>query len=78
MALQPSFVHRGLFDLRLVEVGVLVPEVAAEDASAGASEASGSWLFRGDGMNRLSVEDSSSFRSPTVVAGSSCLPANTS
>ena len=30
-ALQPSFVHRGLLDLRLVEVGVLVPELAADD-----------------------------------------------
>ena len=31
-ALQPSFVHLGLLDLRgLVDVGVLAPEVAAED-----------------------------------------------
>lgn len=42
--------HRGLLDLRLVEVGVLVPELAADDAElpdgaasvAVISEASGS------------------------------------
>jgi len=30
--LHPSFVQRGLLDLRFVDVGVLVPDVAADDA----------------------------------------------
>lgn len=78
--------HRGLFDLRLVPVGVLVPDVVAE---AGADESvarvvvvisdgSGSCEPRGDGVNRLSVEVADSWSSLTVVAGSSCLPARRS
>lgn len=37
-ALHPSFVQRGLLDLRFVEVGVLVPEVAAEDGAVASAD----------------------------------------
>jgi len=89
-ALQPSFVQRGLLDLRgagFVDVGVLEPDVAADETGCAAevasvvvvmSEDSGSWLLRNDGAKRFRVEDSSSLRSPTVVEGSSCLPPKTS
>ena len=75
-----SFEQRGLFDLRFVVVGVLVPDVVADDPTVVltvASEVSGSWLFRGDGVKRFRVDFSSSSRSPTVVAGSNCLPPKT-
>lgn len=41
-ALHPSLVQRGLLDLRtagFVEVGVLVPDVAADDADCGSEVA---------------------------------------
>lgn len=75
--------HRGLLDLRFVVVGVLVPDVAAEvdaesDGVVVMSDDSGSWLLRGEGVKRLSVDESVNCKSPTVVAGSSCFPARTS
>lgn len=65
---------------------MLVPDVAVDDAGCDSetarpvviSEASGSWLPRGEGVNRFRVEDSSSLRSLTVVEGSNCLPPKTS
>lgn len=77
--------HRGLFDLRLVDVGVLVPDVVVEDGAGESvasdvviSEDSGSCEPRGEGVKRLRVDDSVSLSSLTVVAGSSCLPARSS
>jgi len=70
-----------------VEVGVLVPEVAADETGCESkaarvvvvmSEGSGSWLFLGEGVKRFNVDDSSSLRSLTVVEGSSSLPPKTS
>lgn len=85
-ALHPSFVHLGLFDLRLVDVGVLVPDVVVEDGTGESvasdvvviSEDSGSCEPRDEGVKRLRVDDSESWSSLTVVAGSSCLPARRS
>jgi hypothetical protein len=65
-ALHPSFVQRGLFDLRLVPVGVLVPDVVVEDGAGESvasdvdviSEDSGSCEPRDEGVKRLRVEDS--------------------
>lgn len=77
--------HLGLFDLRLVDVGVLVPDVVVEDGAGESvasdvviSEDSGSWEPRGEGVKRLRVDDSVSLSSLTVVAGSNCLPARRS
>lgn len=78
--------HLGLFDLRFVPVGVLVPDVVVDDGAGESaasvavvmSEDSGSCEARGEGVKRLSVDDSDNLSSLTVVAGSNCLPARRS
>lgn len=60
--------QRGLFDLRLVVVGVLVPDVLVDDGAGESvasvvvviSEDSGSCEPRGEGVKRLRVDDSES------------------
>lgn len=63
-----------------------MPDVVVDDGAVESvarvvvvmSEDSGSCEPRGEGVNRLRVEDSVNLSSLTVVAGSSCLPARRS